>query len=156
MMLTKKTLSLSRTGLITLALAMGSTFAVSAVLMHAMSRQAKAEPASAAEKFAGTWHWMFDGKSFSTMILARNKTGFAGSVTESRIMLDDDGGLFRAEPSEDTSPKPIAKATLEGAALHVTVTGGFEFSVTLKDATHAEIHPVGAPANMKPIPAEKR
>jgi hypothetical protein len=27
--------------------------------------------------------------------------------------------------------------------------------VTLKDDTHAEIVPVGAPANMKPIPAEK-
>jgi hypothetical protein len=27
--------------------------------------------------------------------------------------------------------------------------------VTLKDETHAEIHPKGAPPNMKPIPAEK-
>jgi len=27
--------------------------------------------------------------------------------------------------------------------------------VTLKDATHAKIPPVGAPSNVKPIPAEK-
>ena len=155
MMLTKKTLSLSRSGVITLALATSSTFAVSAVLMHAISLQAMAEPANTAEKFTGTWHWMFDGKSFATMILARNRSGVTGSVTESRIMLDDAGGLFRAEPSEDTTPKRIAKATLEGAALHITVAGGFEFAVTLKDATHAEIRPVGAPSNMKPIPAEK-
>ena len=31
----------------------------------------------------------------------------------------------------------------------------FEFIVTLKDETHAEIHPIGAPSNMKPIPGEK-
>jgi hypothetical protein len=52
----------------------------------------------------------------------------------------------------------MTKATLEGSALHVTVTDGhepFEFTVTLKDDTHAEIHPKGAPPNMKPIPAEK-
>jgi hypothetical protein len=27
--------------------------------------------------------------------------------------------------------------------------------VTLKDARHAEIHPIGAPPNMKPIQAER-
>jgi hypothetical protein len=32
---------------------------------------------------------------------------------------------------------------------------GFEFTVTLMDDTHAEIHPMGAPTNMKPIQAEK-
>lgn len=89
------------------------------------------------------------------MILVRNGSGFTGSVTESGIALDDDGGLLRADPSEDTTPKRISKAKLEGSALHITVVDGFEFTVTLKDNTHAEIHPVGAPPNMKPIPAEK-
>jgi len=155
MMLTDKTLSLSRAGVIGLALATSITFGAGAVLAHAMSLQASSEPSNTAEKFAGTWHWMFNGKSFVTMILVRDGSGFTGSVTPSGIALNDDGGLLRADPSEDSTPKPITKARLEGSALHITVIDGFEFIVTLKDDTHAEIHPKGAPPNMKPIPAEK-
>jgi beta-lactamase regulating signal transducer with metallopeptidase domain len=155
MMLTKKTLSLSRTGVIGLALATSITFAAGAVLAHSMSLQASSKPSNTAEKFAGTWHWMFDGRSFATMILARSGSGFTGTVTPSRIALNDDGTLRQADPSEDSTPKPITKASLEGSALHITVTDGFEFIATLKDDTHAEIHPVGAPPNMKPIRAEK-
>jgi hypothetical protein len=72
--------------------------------------------------------------------------------------LNDDGTLRQADRSENTGSSPISSAKLEGAALHVTVKDGdqtFEFTVTLDDETHAEIHPVGAPANMKPILAEK-
>ena len=89
------------------------------------------------------------------MILVRNGSGFTGSVTPSRITLNDDGELGQADPSEDSTPMPITKATLEGSALHITVGNDFSFTVTLKDATHAEIHPAGAPPKMKPIPAEK-
>jgi len=158
MMLTEKTLSLSRTRVLGLALATSIAFGGGAMLAHAMSLQASSKPSNTAEKFAGTWHWMFDGKSFSTMILVQSGSGFTGTVTPSRIALKSDGGLLRAEPSEDSTPKPITKATLEGSALHITVGDGnrpFEFTVTLKDDIHAEIHPVGAPPNMKPIPAEK-
>jgi hypothetical protein len=129
-----------------------------AVLTHAMSLQASSEPSNTGEKFTGTWHWMFNGKSFATLILVRNGSGFTGSVTPSRIALNHDGGLMRADPTEDSTPAPITKARLEGSALHVTVGDGnepIEFTVTLKDGTHAEIHPKGAPPNMKPIPAEK-
>jgi beta-lactamase regulating signal transducer with metallopeptidase domain len=159
MILTKKTRSLSRKSLIGLALATSIAFGAGAVLAHAMSLQASSKPSNAAEMFAGTWHWMFDGRSFSTMILIRSGTGFTGSVTPSRIALNDDGRLLRADPSEGSTPTPITKATLEGSALRVTVgdrnNQPFEFTVTLKDDTHAEIHPAGAPPNMKPIPAEK-
>lgn len=158
MMLTKKTSSLSRTGVIGLALAAGMAFGTGAVLAHAVSFQAGSEASHTAEKFAGTWHWMIGQRSFSTMILVRNGSGFTGSVTPSRIALNEDGGLRRADPSDDGTATPISKATLEGSALHVTVGQGdrpFEFTVTLKDDTHAEILPVGAPPNMKPIPAEK-
>jgi hypothetical protein len=154
MMLTKKTVSLSRIGVIGFALATSITFAGGAVLGHSVSLQASSKPSNTAEKFAGTWRWMFDGRSFATMILARNGSGFTGTVTPSRIALNDDGTLRRADPSEDSTPKPITKASLEGSALHIT-TDGFEFIATLKDDTHAEIHPVGAPPNMKPIAAEK-
>jgi beta-lactamase regulating signal transducer with metallopeptidase domain len=155
MMLTDKTRSLSRTSAIALVLATSIMFGASAVLAHAVSLQSRSEASNTAEKFAGTWHWMFEGRSFSTMILVRSGSGFTGSVTPSQIALNDDGGLSQADPSEDSTPAPITKATLEGSALHITVGDGFAFTVTLKDATHAEIHPAGAPANMKPIPAEK-
>ena len=155
MMLTRKKISLPRTKLIRLVLAMTMTLGGSAMLAHAMSLQAASESSNTQEKFAGTWHWMFDGKSFATMILVRSGSGFTGSVTESRIALKDDGSLLRADPSEDSTPKPITKTNLEGSTLRITVTGGFEFVVNLKDSTHAEIRPVGAPPNMKPIPAEK-
>ena len=92
------------------------------------------------------------------MILVRSGSGFTGSVTPSRIALDDDGRLSQADPTEDSTPSQITKATLEGSALRVIVKDGdssFEFTVTLKDDTHAEVHPVGAPRNMKPIPAVK-
>ena len=155
MTLTEKRLSLSRAALIGLALATSITFGAGAVVAHAMSRQASAEPSNTARKFAGTWNWMFDGRSFATMILVRRGSGFTGSVTPSQIALNDDGELSHADPAEDSTPKPITKASLEGSALHITVSDGFEFSVTLKDDTHAEIRPVGAPPKMKPIPAEK-
>ena len=157
MMLTEKKRSLSRTGAIALVLAASIVFGASAVLARATSLQASSEASKTAEKFAGTWHWMFGRRSFSTMILVRKGASFTGSVTPSRISLSDDGGLLQADPFEDSTPDPI-KATLEGSALRVTVGNGnkpFEFVVTLKDDTHAEIHPAGAPPNMKPIPAEK-
>jgi hypothetical protein len=158
MTLTKKTLSLSRTATIGLAVATIITFGTGAVLTHAVSLQTKSQPPNTAEKFAGTWHWMFDGRSFATMILVRNGSSFTGTVTPSRIALNDDGTLMRADPSENSAPSPISSAKLEGSGLHVTVRDGdetFDFFVTLKDNTHAEIHPVGAPPIMKPIPAEK-
>ncbi len=155
MTLTEKTHLLYRKSLIGLALATGIAFSAGAVVAHAISLQASSEASNKVEKFAGTWHWMFDGRSFSTMVLIRSGSGFTGSATPSRIMLNDDGGLLRADPSEDSTPQRITTATLERSALHIRVKNGFAFTVTLKDDTHAEILPLRAPPNMKPIPAEK-
>jgi hypothetical protein len=155
MMLTEKKLSLSRARLSGLVLATSLTFGTGAVVAHAFSLQASSQSSNTAEKFAGTWHWMFEGRSFATMSLVRSGSGYTGSVTGSQIALNDDGGLRQADPSDDSTPKQITKARLAGSVLHITVTDGFEFTVTLKDSSHAEIRPVGAPAKMKPIPAEK-
>jgi hypothetical protein len=158
MMLTEKRTSLSRAGLIGLALATSFLFGSSTVLARAVSLQEASASTNTAQKFAGTWNWMFQGKSFATMILVQNSSGITGSVTESKIALDDDGELSQADPSDNSAPSPITKTKLEGNALRITVGDGdhpFEFLVTLKDATHAEIHPIGAPPNMKPIQAER-
>ena len=155
MILTDKIHSLSRTGVIALVLDVCSAIGADAVLARAMGQEANPVLSDAAEQFAGTWHWMFDGRSFSTMILVRSKSGFTGTVTPTRIALNDDGGVLRADPAEDSTPAPIKETKLEGSALHITVGDGFVFTVTLKDDTHAEIRPEGAPPNMKPIVAEK-
>jgi beta-lactamase regulating signal transducer with metallopeptidase domain len=158
MMLTEKRTSLSRAGLIGLALTTSFLFGSSTMLARATSLQEVSASTNTAQTFAGTWHWMFHGQSFATMILVQNGSEITGTVTPSRIALGDDGELSRADPSEDSAPSPITKTKLEGNALHVTVGDGnqpVEFIVTLKDATHAEIHPVGAPPNMKPIQAER-
>jgi hypothetical protein len=92
------------------------------------------------------------------MILVQNGSEITGTVTPSKIALDDAGELSKADPSDDSTPSQISRTKLEGNALRVTIGDGdqpFEFIVTLKDATHAEIHPVGAPPNMKPIQAER-
>jgi beta-lactamase regulating signal transducer with metallopeptidase domain len=158
MKLTEKRTSLSRAGLIGLALTTSFLFGSSTVLARAVSLQEVSASNYPAQTFAGTWHWMFHGRSFSTMILTQNDSGITGTVTPSRIALGDDGELSKADPSEDSTPSQISKTKLEGNALRVTVGDEkqpFEFIVTLKDTTHAEIHPVGAPPNMKPIQAER-
>ena len=158
MKLTEKRNPLSRVGLVALVLAASITFGSGAMLAHATSMHAASGPSNSKQAFAGIWHWMFKGRSFSTMILTPDGTGFSGSVTGSKIALDDQGYLSKADPSDDSTPSPITRAVMEGNALHVTLGDGnqpFEFLVTLKDDTHAEIHPVRAPANMKPISAEK-
>lgn len=155
MILTDKIRSLSRSSVVALALAMSIMFGAGAALANAMGQKATSDLSNTAEQFAGTWHWMFDGRNFSTMILVRSGSGLTGTVTPTRIALNDDGELLRADPAEDSSQAPIKETKLEGAALHITVGDGFAFTVTLKDKTHAEIRPAGAPANMKPILAEK-
>jgi beta-lactamase regulating signal transducer with metallopeptidase domain len=158
MKLTEKRTSLSRAGLVGLALATTFLFGSSTVLARAVSLQETSASTNTAQKFAGTWHWMFKGHSFATMILVQNSSGITGTVTGSKIALDDNGELSMADPTDDSAPSRIGKTKLEGNALRVTVGDDnrpFEFIVTLKDATHAEIHPVGAPPNMKPIQAEK-
>lgn len=146
---------LAGAGAIALSLITSITFGTGVHPARAMSPQASSEPSNTAEQFAGTWHWMFDGRSFSTMVLVRDGSGFTGTVTPTRIALNDNGGLLRADPGEDATPQPIARVRLEGSALHITVADGFQFVVSLKDDTHAEIHPIEAPPNMKPIPAVK-
>ena len=158
MKLTEKRTSLSRAGVVLLASATFLVFGSSAVVARATSLQEASATARSLGDFAGTWHWMFQGHSFSTMVLTWKNPGYTGSVTPSRIALDERGELSKADPSENSRPASITKTKTENDGLRVTVEDGketFEFVVTLKDATHAEIHPVGAPANMKPIQAER-
>lgn len=154
MRLAMKNKSFSHAALLGSVLAIGATFGSGAVFARAMSQQT-AGSSEDVQLFAGTWNWMFQGKRFATMTLIRSGCGFRGTVTESRIALNDDGTLKMADPSDDKKPKQITKAELDGAALRVTVADGFEFTMSLKNTTHAEVLPGGSPPNMKPIPLER-
>jgi hypothetical protein len=79
------------------------------MIARAVSLQETPAITSNAKEFAGTWHWMFQGHSFSTMILVQKDSGYTGSVTPSRIALDDKGKLSKADPSENSQPAPISK-----------------------------------------------
>jgi hypothetical protein len=153
MKLTEKRIPLTRMARLSLVLLLSTAFGSSMLLARATSLQAA--PAAASSAFGGTWHWMFKDHAFTTMKLVPGKTGFSGTVTQSSIALDDQGYLSQADPAEDGGIAHVTKTAMEGGALHVTLSDGFEFTVTLKDDSHADIHPIGGPANMKPIPAVK-
>lgn len=157
MKLTEKNTSLKRAGLAILAFVLMVVFGSGAAVARAVSLQTPGS-APSAQSFAGTWHWVFKGRSFVTMVLVPSGPGFSGTVTGSKIALADDGELSKADPTDENAPSPIAKGVVEGNVLHVTVMDAgqpFKFLVTLRDETHAEVHPIGAPANMKPIQAER-
>jgi len=153
MKLTEKKIPLTRMALLSLVLLLSFAFGSSALLARATSLQAT--PAVASQSFGGTWNWMFKGRAFTTMKLVPHSAGYSGTVTESHVALDDQGYLSKADPAEDGGIATVTKTAMEGDALRVTLSDGFEFTVTLKDDTHAEIHPVGAPAIMKPVQAVK-
>lgn len=155
MMLIEILTSSPRTSRMVLALLMSVSLGAVPLLAQTASVRTSSGSLTRAEEFAGTWHWIFDGKSFSTMILVRTRSGFTGTVTPTRIALNKEGGLLRADPSEDNRPVAIRDAKLEGSSLRIVARDGFAFTVSLDDDTHAEIHPAGAPPNMKPIRAEK-
>ena len=150
MQLTMRNKSFTYRSLLGLLLAVGVTFGSGMVFARATSRQTTGSSIDA-QRFAGTWNWMFQGSPFATMTLVRSGSGLTGTLTESRIALNNDGTLKKAHASDDKEPKQIAKAELNGAVLRVTVADGFKFTMSLKDATHGEILPVGAPPKMKPI-----
>lgn len=145
-----------------LSIAVAVLILMSLVPFGEMARAAAPQSSSATtnlpDRFSGTWHWMFEGKSFATMILKSRTSGMTGSLTGAQIELNEDGSLKSAASSGDP-PSEIEKAWLDGSDLHIVVMDGndpMEWVVTLKDDTHAEVRPLsGEMASMKPIPAEK-
>jgi hypothetical protein len=150
MRLTMKDKSFSHSALIGLVLAIAIPFGSGTVFAGAMRRQTTGS-SEGTHRFVGTWNWMFKDKSFATTTLTRSGSGLGGTVTKSRIALNDDGTLKKADQSNDKTPKQITTAESDGAVLRITVADGFKFTMSLKDTTHAEILPGGAPLNMKLI-----
>jgi len=150
-----------KTGFVSLlAVAVLASMTILAVNASPASLQSPSPSSISADRFTGSWHWMFNGNSFATLVLARGDSGLTGTLTGTHIELNDDGSLKAAEPSGDAAPSPIKKAWLDGSDLHITIMDGddpMEWIVTLKDETHGDIRlaPAAGAPNMKPIPLEK-
>ena len=119
--------------------------------------QQPAPAAVSAKDFAGTWHWMFQGKPFVTMILQPHGDGFTGSITNANLHADDQGKITDA--SAGAGSAPIVKSSIENGVLHIVSKDGDdenEWAVTLTSATTAEIRIAGNEApKIEPIRAEK-
>lgn len=121
---------------------------------------AQQSPPSAAtpEAFAGTWHWIFEGKPFATMILEPKADGVAGSITGASIHTDANGRI--TEAFAGTGTYPILRSSINDGVLHVVCKddGGdeIEWAVRLTSPAAAEVVPYGSDApKMEPIHAEK-
>ncbi len=79
---------------------------------------AAAQSKTPAQRFAGTWHAKFQGKTFSTLKLLVKDDQVTGSMTGANINLDKDGNLTSAEGTEDESQ--ISNVKLTGDTLLFT------------------------------------
>jgi len=126
------------------------------VLPWASSAQ-ESTPAANPKNLVGTWHWIFHGQPFATMVLEPKADGFTGSVTNASIEADPDGKLTNAVALSGSSP--IIRSSWDKGILRIVCKvddDEIEWAVTLTSATTAEIAPWGAQApKLKSIHAEK-
>jgi len=109
-------------------------------------------------EFAGTWHWMYNGRPFVTMVLSPKADGFTGSVTNASIDTDSLGRITSATALSGSSP--IIKSSLKGEILYLMCKvddDEVEWAVKLTSATTADILPAGDQApKMEPVHAERQ
>jgi TonB family protein len=110
--------------------------------------------------FAGTWHWMFKGKPFVTMVLVPEGDHFSGYMTNGFFKNDGDGTMTDAGSEPGTTP--ITRTFFSGKVLHIIVTDPRDNSVsswtmTLNGPDKAEFFTdeTDRPKNLKPWPAER-
>jgi len=140
-----------------LRMAILSAVAVLVLLGTSTFAQQSAASAPTPQSFAGTWHWMFQGKSFATMVIEPKADGVTGSITGASLHTDEDGKL--TEAIAGTGVCAIIRSSIKDGALHVvckTDDDEIEWAVKLTSPTTAEIVASGADApKMEPIRAEK-
>lgn len=131
-------------------------FALVPSRLHAQNDPPRA--GGTARDFVGTWHWMFQGKPFATMVIELHGDRFTGSITNESIHMDADGKITNATAGEGVSP--IVRASLENGVLHVTGKDGedeIEWLMVLKTADKGELRigDADAPPNAEAISLER-
>lgn len=120
--------------------------------------QAASEASFTARDYTGTWHWIFNGKNFATMVLSLKDDQFIGSVSNCSISTDSDGKIVSAEPSTGTSS--IVRTSMNHGVLVIVASDEgdeIEWAVTLKSPSTAEVKlsASGGPMNTEVFHAEK-
>jgi hypothetical protein len=107
--------------------------------------------------YVGTWHWMFQGKSFATMEIEQHGDQLTGSLTGVSIEMDDNGKLTKAVATD--GPSSTLRVSLESGVLHVSEKDGDDeiaWTMTLTSTKTGELRFAGgAPANAEAIKLEK-
>jgi len=88
------------------------------LLLLVIAVSAAAQSKTPAQRFAGTWHAKFQGKTFSTLKVLVKDDQVTGSMTGANINLDKAGNLTSAEGTDDVSQ--INSVKLTGDALSFT------------------------------------
>jgi hypothetical protein len=133
-------------------------FLYGAVALPLAIRGQQPVPTTQVNQFAGTWHWMYSGRPFVTMVLSPKADGFTGSVTNASIDTNPDGKITSVTALSGSSP--IIKSSLVGEILHIVCKvddDEVEWAVKLTSATSADIILAGDQApKMEPIRAERQ
>ena len=107
--------------------------------------------------YVGTWHWMFQGKSFATMEIEQHGDQLTGSLTGVSLEMDDNGKLTKAVATD--GPSSTLHVSLESGVLRVSEKDGDDeivWTMTLRSAKAGELRFAGgAPANAEAIKVEK-
>lgn len=154
----KTRLPVSRLVLAALLLAGATGLSRSAAASQPVILQAAPERGFTAMDFAGTWHWLFQGKPFVTMSLVSDGGQFAGSISNAAIDADANGRITSAVATAGSAP--IVRTALERGILRIVTRDGqdeTEWAMTLTSSTTAEVRPSGPQAhrNLEAIRTEK-
>jgi TonB family protein len=135
-------------------------FGTCCVAASAFNFQPAAVVSEELKPFAGTWHWMFKGKPFVTMVLVPAGDHFSGYMTNGFFDNDANGDMIDAGGEPGTSP--ILRTFFKGKVLHIVVQDQrdkslSEWTMTLGGPNNAEFFTADpdVPKNLKPWPAER-
>jgi hypothetical protein len=88
------------------------------LLLVVIAISSAAQSKTSAQRYAGTWHARFQGKTFTTLKLVARDNQLTGSMTGANINMDKDGNLTSAEGTGDDSQ--ISDVKLTGDTLFFT------------------------------------
>ncbi len=160
LMLLDRGARLSRRATAMVVIVCSFVFGSCCVAASAFNFQPAAVVSEELKPFAGTWHWMFKGKPFVTMVLVPEGDHFSGYMTNGFFDDDADGTMINAGSEPGTSP--ITRTFFTGKVLHIVVVDPRDKSVsnwtmTLTGPDKADFFTdeTDRPQNLKPWPAER-
>ena len=118
---------------------------LSCLLIQQLSALDTTDPNKA---FVGAWQAQFQGKTFVTIKLEEQNGKLTGTISHSRIQLDNQGELTSAEPQDGEDS--FTEIKVNGKILHLTSKGAngqnaTQYEIEFPGAGQAELRFVGLP-----------